>query len=81
VSCIAYLVPGVLPSRRLIIVVGVSTSVRHRWNMSIAFRSALQDISRHLREEGGQEEEEEEEEEEEVVEEWVARHREGSEIW
>ena len=49
--------------------------------MSIAFRSALQDISRHLREEGGQEEEEEEEEEEEVVEEWVARHREGSEIW
>jgi len=48
----------------------------------MAFRSALQDISRHLREEGGQEEEEEEEEEdEEVVEEWVARHRERSEIW
>ena len=66
-----------LPSRRLVVVVGVSTSVRHRWNMSMAFRSALQDISRHLREEGGQEEEEEEE----VVEEWVARHREGSEIW
>jgi len=46
--------------------------------MFMAFRSALQDISRHLREEGGQEEEEEDEE---VVEKWVARHREGSEIW
>ena len=74
----AYLVSGRLPSRRLIIVVGVSISVRHRGDMFMAFRSALQDISRHLREEGGQEEEEEDEE---VVEKWVARHREGSEIW